>query len=152
MITAARHFVIFLAALGAACSTLRDDGSLGVDSSGGRVRPIIPNRSLQISKSLSVPLEGLALGVAVYLVVDPLGPNWRIEETRLAENLFRITLRRKPFATGGDGEAVRVFQRRAENIARDHGYAGYTILEYAEVIESILPAAQRVSFGVIQLK
>lgn len=136
----------------AGCSALRDDGSLGVDSSGSTVRPIIPNKSLQLSKSLSVPLEGLALGAALYLAVDPLGPNWRIEETRLAADRFRIALRRKPFASGGDGEAAQVFRRRAERIARDHGHAEYAILEYAEAIESALPAAQRVSYGVILLK
>lgn len=136
----------------AGCGTLGKDGLLPTDSSGSEIRPLIPNRSLQISKSLSIPLEGLALGVALYLVVDPLSPNWRIEESRIASDRFRIALRRKLFSSGGDGEASQVFNRRAEQLARDHGHAGYTILEFSEGIESALPVAQRVSSGVIRLQ
>jgi len=147
-----RFFVTVLMLGLAGCGALRNDGPLGTDGSGSAVTPVIPNKSLQLSSSLRVPLEGIALGVALYLVVDPLSPNWRIEEARLAEDRFRIALRRKPFATGGDGEAVRVFHRRAGQIARDHRYASYAILEYTEAIESVLPAAQRVAYGVILLK
>lgn len=136
----------------AGCGALRNDGSLGSDSSGDSIKPMIPNKSLQLSKSLSIPLEGLVLGAAIYLVVDPLSPNWQIEESRIAEDRFRIALRRKLFASGGDGEASQVFQRRADQIALDRGYAGYTILEFTEGIESTLPVAQRVSYGVIRLK
>lgn len=136
----------------AGCGTLRNDGSLATDSSGSEIKPLIPNKSLQISKSLSIPLEGLALGVALYLVVDPLSPNWRIEESRIATDRFRIDLRRKLFASGGDGEAEQIFNRRAKQLARDHGRAGYTILEFSESIESVLPIAQRVSSGVVRLQ
>jgi len=136
----------------AGCGTLGKDGPLATDSSGSEIRPLIPNRSLQISKSLSIPLEGLALGVALYLVVDPLSPNWQVEESRIAADRFRIALRRKLFSSGGDGEASQVFNRRAEQLARDHGHAGYTILEFSEGIESALPVAQRVSSGVIRLQ
>lgn len=135
----------------AGCGTLGKDGSLATDSSGGEIRPLLPNRSLQVTRSLSIPLEGLALGAALYLVTDPLGPNWRIEESRLAADRFRIALRRKHFASGGEGEAMQVFNRRAEQLARDHGHAGYTVLEYSEGIDSALPIAQRVSAGVIRL-
>ncbi len=136
----------------AGCGTLRNDGSPGSDSSGNNIKLMIPNKSLQISKSLSIPLEGLALGAALYLVVDPLSPNWQIEEGRVGENGFRIALRRKLFASGGDGEAAQIFQRRAEQIARDRGHAGYTIIEFSEGIESALPVAQRVAYGVIRLQ
>jgi len=145
--------IIWLVLLGlAGCGALRHDGSLGSDSAGDSIKPMIPNKSLQLTKSLSIPLEGLLLGAALYLVVDPLSPNWQIEESRIAEDRFRIALRRKLFASGGDGEASQVFQRRADQIALDRGYAGYTILEFTEGIESALPVAQRVSYGVIRLK
>lgn len=135
----------------AGCGTLRNDGSLGTDSSGNGIKPMIPNKSLQLSKSLSIPLEGLVLGTALYLVVDPLSPNWRIEESRLGGDRFRIALRRKLFASGGEGEAMQIFRRRAEQLARDHGDRGYTVLEYSEGIESTLPVAQRVAYGVVRL-
>lgn len=145
--------IIWCVLLGlAGCGTLSKDSPLGSDSSGDSIKPVIPNKSLQISKSLSIPLEGLVLGAALYLVVDPLSPNWQIEESRIAEDRFRIALRRKRFASGGDGEASQVFQRRADQIALDRGYAGYTILDFTEGIESTLPVAQRVAYGVIRLK
>lgn len=85
--------------------------------------------------------------------IKPLIPNWQVEESRIASDRFRISLRRKLFAGGGDGEAAQVFNRRAEQLARDHGHAGYTILEFSEGIEStLLPVAQRVSSGVIRLR
>jgi hypothetical protein len=36
--------------------------------------------------------------------------------------------------------------------ARRGGYAGYTVLEYSEGIESTLPVAQRVAQGVVRLE
>ncbi|MBX9812859.1 MAG: hypothetical protein K2Y16_14800 [Burkholderiales bacterium] len=136
----------------AGCSTLSAGGSPGSDSAGNEIKTVIPNKTLNVSKSLRIPLEGLVLGAAIYLVVDPLSPNWQIEETRISKDDFRIALRRKPFASGGDGEAGQVFQRRAEQIARENGYSGYTIIEFTEGIESTLPVARRVSHGTIRLK
>lgn len=128
------------------------NGTLGTDSSGSTIRPIIPNESIVLSKSLSIPAEALALGAAIYFVVDPLSPNWQIEEARLGDNRFRISLRKKRFVTGGDGEATQIFYRRAEQIVRENGYAGYTVLEFGEGVESTVPIAQRVAQGVIQVK
>ena len=44
-----------------------------------------------------------------------------------------------------------VFRRRAEQLARAGGYAGYDIVSYSEGIQSEL-VAQRVGEGVIQLR
>ncbi len=136
----------------AGCGTIATDGSLGTDSSGNTIRPIIPNQSLAVSKSLSISAEALVLGAAIYFVVDPLSPNWQIEETRMGGNRFRISLRKKRFTTGGDGEATQVFYRRAERIVRENGYAGYTVVEFGEGVESTVPIAQRVSQGIIQVR
>lgn len=100
----------------------------------------------------TVAAEALALGAAIYYVVDPLSPNWQIEEARMGDNRFRISLRKKRFATGGDGEATQLFYRRAEQIVRENGYAGYTVLEFGEGVESTVPIAQRVAQGVIHVK
>ena len=99
-----------------------------------------------------VAAEALVLGAVIYYVVDPLSPNWQIEEARMGDNRFRISLRKKRFATGGDGEATQLFYRRAEQIVRENGYAGYTVLEFGEGVESTVPIAQRVAQGVIQVK
>lgn len=136
----------------AGCGSFMNNGNLGTDSSGSTIRPIIPNESIALSKSLSIPAEALALGAAVYLAVDPLSPNWRIEEARMGGNRFRIALRKKRFVTGGDGEAAQIFSRRAAQIVRENGYAGYTVLEFRESIESTVPIAQRIAEGVIQVK
>lgn len=136
----------------AGCGGFMSNGNLGTDSYGSTIRPIIPNESIVLAKSLSISAEALALGAVVYLVVDPLSPNWRIEEARMGDNRFRIALRKKRFVTGGDGEAAQIFYRRAQQIVRENGYAGYTVLEFGEGIESTVPIAQRVAQGVIEVK
>lgn len=128
------------------------NGTLGTDGMGNTIRPVIPNESIVLSKSLTVPAEAIALGAAIYFVVDPLSPNWQIEEVRISDNRFRIALRKKRFTTGGDGEAAQIFYRRAERIVRENGYAGYTVLEFGEGVESTVPIAQRVAQGVIRVK
>jgi hypothetical protein len=133
------------------CSAIYSDPP-ATDSSGNSVSTIIPNKSIALSKSLSIPVEGLVLGAVVYLVVDPLSPNWQIEEARIGEQRYRILLRKKRFTTGGDGESAQIFRRRAEQIARDAGRTGYTVLEFAEGVESNVPIAQRVSWGVIEIR
>lgn len=132
----------------AGCGSFMSNGNLGTDSSGSTIRPLIPNETVVLSKSLTIPAEALALGAAIFFVVD----NWQIEETRISDNRFRIALRKKRFTTGGDGEATQIFYRRAERIVRENGYAGYTVLEFGEGVESTVPTAQRVAQGVIQVR
>ena len=136
----------------AGCGSFISNGNLGTDSSGSTIRSLIPNESIVLSKSLAIPVEAIALGAVIYYVVDPLSPNWQIEETRVGDNQFRIALRKKRFTTGGDGEAVQIFYRRAEQIVKENGYAGYAILEFGEGVESTVPIAHRVAQGVIQVK
>jgi hypothetical protein len=147
-----RNLVFLLLSGLAGCGSFMNNGTLGTDSSGSTVRPLIPNETVVLSKSLTIPAEALALGAAIYFVVDPLSPNWQIEEARISDNRFRIALRKKRFTTGGDGEATQIFYRRAAQIVKDNGYAGYTVLEFGEGVESTVPIAQRVAQGVIQVK
>ena len=88
---------------------------------------------------------------AIYLVYDPLAPNWSIEEQMLNEDTYYLSLKAKSFRTGGDGEAMQVLKRRALQLQRERGYAGYRILDYSEGIESSTPLTHRVSEGTIQL-
>jgi hypothetical protein len=121
------------------------------DASGNAVSTLIPNQSLHLTRAVSLSAETLALGAALYWAVDPLAPNWQLKQAPLGADRVRISLRKKRFTSGGDGEAAQLFARRAEQVARDGGYAGYTVMEYTEGIESTLPLAQRVSQGVIRL-
>lgn len=86
-----------------------------------------------------------------YIIYDPLAPNWRIQERVLNEDTYYLSLRAKSFRTGGDGEAIRVFKRRALMLQREKGYADYRILDYTEGIESSTPLTHRVSEGTIRL-
>jgi hypothetical protein len=138
-----RRFALCLAVLaGGACS--------GIDNTSSR-NILIPNETLNISRSLSIPAESIAAGVLLYLVIDPLAPNWQIEQAQLGANRFLVALKKKRFTTGGDGEAGQIFNRRAAQIARDNGTGVYRIVEFTEGIESTVPFAQRVAQGVVEI-
>ncbi len=111
---------------------------------------LIPNKELVVSRSLSIPAEGLALAAAVFVIVDPLAPNWRIEQSDLGAGRYAIALKKKRFTTGGDGESQQVFRRRVDAIAREQGFISYQVLEFSAGIESNVPIAQRVAHGIVQ--
>jgi len=131
---------LILIALGSGCST---------------TQPMIPDKSWMVSPSVEISYEALAgaavAAVVVWYVADPLAPTWGIERRKLSADRYRIDLRQKRFAVGGDGEAQQVFHRAAETLAEESGFAGYTILSYTEGIESGPLIAQRVSRGVVLL-
>lgn len=116
---------------------------------------LIPNKSLQLTSSFGLPLEkivfwGAYAGVA-YLVLDPLTPNWEIEQAPLPDNHVHLALKMKRVHAGGAGEARLLFQRRARELVQYGGFDGYEIEEYNEGLESSLLGSQRVASGVIRL-
>lgn len=142
--------ICLMAILVPACSVIsRTPGA--VDASGKAVSTVIPAQQLNISRTLSLSPDAVILGAALYWAIDPLAPNWQLQHAPLGANSMRISLRKKRFTSGGDGEAAQLFARRAEQLARDGGYAGYTVMEYTEGVESALPVAQRVAQGVVRL-
>ncbi|HNQ58230.1 MAG: hypothetical protein LC123_13100 [Burkholderiales bacterium] len=113
---------------------------------------LVPNASLKLTPNLSLSLENMLIGAAIYFFVDPLAPNWEGEMKRLSEDTFSIALRSKRFrSTGGDGEAGRVFKRNADQIVREGGFSGYQVLAYSEGIESELIGAYRYAEGTIRI-
>ncbi|MBV6477111.1 MAG: hypothetical protein KJZ92_12215 [Rhodocyclaceae bacterium] len=113
---------------------------------------LVPNASVKLTPNLSLSLENMLIGAAIYYFVDPLAPNWEGEMTRLSEDTFSIAMRSKRFrSTGGDGEAGRVFRRNAEQIVREGGFGGYSIQAYSEGIESELIGAYRYAEGTIRI-
>lgn len=98
-----------------------------------------------------VTVPGLAAGVAAYAVLDPLAPNWNLQEARLAEERYRLVLRMKAVHSGGAGEAYQIFLRRAEQLAGQPGFGAYEVTRWQEGIESNRPFAQRVAYGDIRL-
>ena len=112
---------------------------------------IIQPDAIPISRSLNIPLESAVAAAVVFAVIDPLAPNWAIEEMRLNDKRYRIAMRKKRFTTGGDGEAMPAFYRRAEQLVRDTGAASYRIVEFSEGVDSAVPISQRVAQGVVEL-
>jgi hypothetical protein len=83
--------------------------------------------------------------------VDPMASNWEIVEKRLADNRYRIAMRKKRWTTGGDGEAIELLHRRADMLAQVQGYRDYRILSWTEGVQSDMPIAQRWARGEIEL-
>ena len=141
-----------MAAVSAGCANTVSHGPQVTDSAGNHLSTLIPNKALQVSSGLSLSMENIALIALVDWAVDPLAPNWQLAQTPLGTDRVRISLRKKRFTTGGDGEAAQLFARRAEKLKSEGGYAAYAVLEYTEGIESAVPIAQRVAQGVIELR
>lgn len=121
-----------------------------------RANGVVPNRTLQLSPSVGMAMEkvvfwGAYMGVA-YLVLDPLAPNWEIEEAPLAENHIHLSMRMKRYHIGGAGESRPLFHRRARELVHYGGFEGYEIVEYGEGVESSVIGSRRVATGVIRLK
>lgn len=118
-------------------------------------QPFIADKSVWVSPSVSVSYEALAgaalAGAIIWYVADPMAPTWGVSLEKLAGDHYRISLRQKNFALGGDGEARQVFHRAAERLAGENGFAGYNILNYTESLESGPLLDQRTSRGIIQL-
>jgi hypothetical protein len=117
--------------------------------------PLIPAKSIQLTTTTSVSLSTLATAAvvvaAIYLVYDPLAPNWEIEESRLNDDTYRFSLKMKRYHTGGAGESIQILKRRASKIQYEQGFSGYQILEYTEGIESQTIGARRMAEGTIKL-
>jgi hypothetical protein len=87
----------------------------------------------------------------VFWFVDPLGPNWEVAERRMSPTLVHLSLRKKRFATGGDGEPPQIVRRRATELAIKAGFGGYQILEYSESTESEMIGARRITTALVKL-
>lgn len=114
-------------------------------------KPLLPDKVLKLTPSVTLSLENLAGAALVFAVIDPLAPNWEIETRSLDRRRFTVSLTMKAFTTGGDGEAYQVFVREAGRIARDGGATDYRIAAYSEGLESRTLAARRVAHGVVEL-
>ncbi len=148
-----KMLLMFLGFLVAACST----GNGGFTAGGLPVfgTPLIPSGAIAISPQKTYSLETLAMGAAVvgliYVVYDPLAPNWSLEEKALNDDTYHLAMHAKSFRTGGDGESIMILKRRALQLQREKGYASYRILDYSEGVESSTPFTRRFSEGTIHL-
>lgn len=127
----------------------------GCSSTGGGGSPLIPDNALQLTAKTSVSLSTLASAAvvvgAVYLIYDPLAPNWEVEESRISDDTYRFSMKMKRYHTGGAGESIQILKRRAGKLKYEQGYSEYRILEYSESIDSQTLGAQRTAEGLIRL-
>jgi hypothetical protein len=103
----------------------------------GRVEAMTP--ACQIGTEQAQPEDTSLIAVfrgAADYVIYPLAPNWSLREARIAEDRVRISLKLNRFHSGGEGEALMVLKRRADEIARSCGYARYEIASFEESITS----------------
>lgn len=101
--------------------------------------------------ALALDVTGTLGAAALLVIYDPLAPNWRLEERALGGEAYHFSLRAKSFRTGGDGEAIQVFKRRALQLQHEMGFSAYRILDYSEGIESSTPLTSRYAEGTVQL-
>jgi hypothetical protein len=132
------------------CATLTACSSTGTAG-----KPLIPDKAIQLTAKTSLSLSniasGLAVAAAIYLIYDPLAPNWEIEESRLNDDTYRFSLKMKRYHTGGAGESIQILKRRASQLQYEQGYASYQIMEYSEGIDSQTIGARRMAEGTIKL-
>lgn len=101
-----------------------------------------------ISVSSSVAMTA---GIIIYLVYDPLAPNWEIKEQKLSDDTYLLDLRMKRYHTGGQGEAMQVLRRRAAALQAQGGFKDFQVVEYTEGIESKTFGAHRYAEAKLRL-
>lgn len=139
----------------AIAATLVAAGCSSISGEYPRSAPVIPTASIWLSEGYAVSLEKLVIyagiAVAVFLVLDPLAPNWHMEQTHLPDDTYLFALRMKRFHSGGDGEARQVLHRRARELARSNGYSGYEVTRFEEALDSAMLGTQRTVEASIRL-
>lgn len=138
-----------------ACSALNYPGPTSLSGNFPAKGPIIPDATLNLSNAIQIPLDkvvawGLYAGAA-WLILDPLAPNWEIEQASFPDRYYHLSLKMKRIYSGGAGEARVVFHQRAKELMRQNGFDAYTVAEYTEGLDSSILGSQRVAQGVIQL-
>lgn len=140
-----------VSATGVAGKTSEAAAKAGTSLIGG---PLIPDTVVQLGPSVAYPLEKLVYwgiyAAAAYLILDPLAPNWDIQEARFPENHVHFRLNMKRFHAGGAGEARVIFHRRAKEMMRAGGFKSYEVVEYSEGMESSVLGSQRTAEGVVR--
>lgn len=139
----------------AGCGILNYPGPTSLSGKLPAQGPIVPDTTLNLTPNLGISLEKMvfwgAYAGAAYLILDPLAPNWEIEQAAFPDSHYHLSLKMKRFYAGGAGEARVIFHQRAKELMRRGGYDGYQVLEYTEGMESSVLGSQRVSQGVIRL-
>jgi len=82
---------------------------------------------------------------------NPLAP-WSVTQTKLADNRWLISMRKRMFTMGGDGEPAALLHLHAKALARQQGYREYVILSLTEGVQSDMPIGYRWARGEVLLR
>lgn len=132
----------------------------GLAGCGGST-PLVPADTIQLTSATSFTTAQLAstlfIAGAIYVIYDPLAPNWQVEQSRdpapgnASSETFRFMMKMKRYHTGGAGEAMMILRRQAAQLQQKLGYGAYQITAYEEGIESHTLGAQRYVQAAVQL-
>jgi hypothetical protein len=132
----------------------------GLAGCGGST-PLVPVDTIQLTSATSFTTTQLAstlfIAGAIYVIYDPLAPNWQVEQIRdpapgsASSETFRFMMKMKRYHTGGAGEAMMILRRQAAQLQQKLGYGAYQITAYEEGIESHTLGAQRYVQAAVQL-
>jgi hypothetical protein len=138
------RLVLLTALVCSACSTTPGSSAL-----------IPADKGLMVGPETGIALDKLvywgAYIAVAYLILDPLAPNWRVEEAQLDPHLVHFHMKMKRYYSGGGGEARLVLERRAKALVREGNFASYQVIEYKESLDSSVLGSQRVTESVIRL-
>lgn len=137
-----RKFLFLWPCLLSACAVLNSNPA-----------PIIPDKVIVITPGAGGTITAgaaLTIGVA-YLIYDPLAPNWEIQEKRLDAQRFYLSLVMKRFNTGGDGDALSIIKRRAQDLVLANGMGYYRVEALEQRIDSQTIGARRMAEAVVVL-
>jgi hypothetical protein len=128
-------------------------GLTACSTPGSNPLPLIPDEVIVISAGQggTITAGAAVAAAAVYMVYDPLAPNWDLTERVLTEDSYRLSLRMKRFNTGGDGDALHIVKRRAQTLQNEQAMAGYRLVQFDQGIDSQTVGARRFAEAVIQL-
>lgn len=116
--------------------------------------PLIPDQNLVIASGPAgkVPVGAALLAGAMYWYYDPLAPNWTLRETYVGQYTYTLFLEMKRFNTGGDGEALPIIRRRAQELQQQTpGIRGHRLENIRQGIESHVLGARRYAEATIIL-
>lgn len=136
-----------------ACSTLDEYRPQAV-AHGGTVGGLAGGTLLTMKTMKEIGISNpvfMSGALVAYGIYDPLAPTWELDASAAGEDTWRLDMRMKRLATGGEGEARQVFMRNARRMAEEGGYAGFDVIRYEEGISSERPFARRTASGEIRL-
>lgn len=127
---------------------------IGCSSPGSNPTPLIPNDVIAIAPGPggTVTPGALLAAAAVYMVYDPLAPNWEIKEQALSDGYYQMNLLMKRFNTGGDGDALAIVKRRAEALQHSAGMGRYRVVAFEQGIDSQTVGARRIASALVRLE